>query len=53
MIHSITITNNETEQLYHITKTGHIWIENQDEEGLVITEPQLYSLLDQYFKAEL
>lgn len=52
MIHSLTITNDETEQCYHIIeKDGRIWLENQDDEGMGITETQLFEIIDEYFKA--
>jgi len=54
MILSIEIHNSETEKSYFITKKdGRLWLENEDEEGGVIAENQLYQVFDEYFTKEL
>ena len=54
MIYSLQIRNNELEQSYWITeKNGLIWLENQDDEGMIVTENQLFKIIDTYFKREL
>lgn len=58
MIHTVTCTEtltitNKTGALYSLTeKDDQIWLENQADEGMVITEKQLFDMLDAFFKKE-
>lgn len=54
MIVSLQITNDETKRSYYLTqKDGRLYLENEDEEGMVITEAQLFDILDEYFRKKL
>lgn len=46
--------HNETGGKYYITqKDDMIFIENEKEEGAVVSEIQLYQIIDEFFQKEL
>lgn len=52
MMMSLEIKNDE--HSYFLTvKDGRIWLENEEEESLVVPEMQLYQAIDNYFRKEL
>ena len=54
MIISFQIASDKAERSYYLTqKDGRLYLENDAEEGMVITETQLFNILDGYFKREL
>jgi hypothetical protein len=54
LIISFQIASDKVERSYYLTqKDGRVWLENEVEEGMVITEVQLFKILDKYFRKEL
>lgn len=54
MILSIKITDDETEKSYFVTqKDGRLWVENGGEEGMGVSEAELFEIIDKWFSREL
>ena len=51
---SIEIRNDEIEHSYFLTlKDGQLFLENSDEESVVVSEMSLYQVIDEYFRVGL
>ena len=54
MIVSLQSTDDETDRSYYLTqKDGRLFLENEEEEGMGITEMELYQIFDDFFRKEL